>query len=322
VTDHPREIFAMPTLLPIWLLSLALGYPQADADVTDVIAPGATLEKVWGEGAFTEGGAQDTDGSILFSDIGNRIMRFDPKTGKTKVFREPSGRANGMIFDSHGRLIVAEGANLGGGRRVSITERDGTVRTLADNYDGKRFNSPNDVAVDRRGRVYVSDPRYVGSESRELDFEGVFLIDSQGFVVPLVTTAIKPNGLVLSPDEKTLYVSDNGPKRRALIAAQRGPTGKLGPTKVIHDFGSGRGIDGMTVTTDGRIVAAAGSGSKAGAIVLSPDGKVLATIPTPEDPANVEFGGEDGKTLYICAGKSLYRIKTTMTGYRLWPSSK
>jgi gluconolactonase len=309
----------MSPTFSIWLISLAVGLPQEGAGPVDVIAPGATLEKVWGEGSFTEGGAMDRDGSILFSDIGNRIMRFDPKTGQTTVFREPSGRANGMIFDATGRLIVAEGANTGGGRRVSITERDGTVRTLADNYDSKRFNSPNDVTVDRMGRVYVSDPRYVGNEPRELDFEGVFLIDSQGFVIPLVTTAKKPNGLALSPDEKTLYISDNGAGRRVLIAAERGPTGKLGPAKVIHDFGAGRGIDGMTVTTDGRIVAAAGSGGKAGAIVLSPAGKILATIPTPEDPANVEFGGEDGKTLYICAGKSLYRIKTTMTGYRLWP---
>jgi len=316
------EIFAMSTTMSIWLVSVAVGFPQANAESIDVIAPGATLEKVWGEGTFTEGGAMDQDGSILFSDIGNRIMRFDPKTGKTKVFREPSGRANGMIFDSRGRLVVAEGANIGGGRRVSITERDGAVRTLADNYDDKRFNSPNDVAVDRRGRVYVSDPRYVGNEPRELDFEGVFMIDFDGFVTPLVTTAQKPNGLVLSPDEKTLYISDNGSRRRVLIAAERGPAGKLGRTKVIRDFGAGRGIDGMAVTTDGRIVAAGGSGDNAGVVVLSPDGKIQATIPTPEDPANVEFGGEDGKTLYICAGKSLYRIKTTMTGYRLWPPSK
>jgi gluconolactonase len=316
------EICAMSAAMSIWLVSVAVGFPQANADSIDVIAPGATLEKVWGEGSFTEGGAMDQDGSILFSDIGNRIMRFDPKTGKTKVFREPSGRANGMIFDSRGRLVVAEGANIGGGRRVSITERDGAVRTLADNYDDKRFNSPNDVAVDRSGRVYVSDPRYVGNEPRALDFEGVFMIDFDGFVTPLVTTALKPNGLVLSPDEKTLYISDNGSKRRVLIAAARGPMGKLGRTKIIHDFGAGRGIDGMTVTTDGRIVAAAGSGGKAGVVVLTPDGKIQATIPTPEDPANVEFGGEDGKTLYICAGKSLYRINTTMKGYRLWPPLK
>ena len=201
----------MSASLSIWVLSLAVGFPQDGEGTTEVIAPGATLEKLWGEGSFTEGGALDGDGSILFSDIGNRIMRYDPKTGKTTVFREPSGRSNGMIFDSAGRLIIAEGANTGGGRRVSIIERDGQVRTLADNYDSKRFNSPNDVAVDRMGRVYVSDPRYVGNEPRELDFDGVFLIDSQGFVIPLVTTAKKPNGLAAQPRRKdSVYFGQRG----------------------------------------------------------------------------------------------------------------
>jgi gluconolactonase len=205
---------------------------------------------------------------------------------------------------------------------VSITARDGTIKTLADSYNNKRFNSPNDVAVDRQGRVYMSDPRYVGNEPRELDFEGVFLIDVQGGAIPLLTTALKPNGLALSPDGKTLYVSDNGSRRRALIACDVGPNGKTSNARVIHDFGRGRGIDGMTVATDGRIVAAAGSRDKAGVVVLSPKGEILATIPTPDDPANVEFGGDDRKTLYICAGKSLYRIRTTMTGFHLWPPMK
>ena len=126
-------------------------------------------------------------------------MRFDPETGKTTVFREPSGRANGLIFDPKGRLIAAEGANAGGNRRVSITERDGTVRTLADRYQGKRFNSPNDVAVDRKGRVYVSDPRYVGAEPRELDFEAVFRIDPDGTVTRLETTATSPTAWRSAP---------------------------------------------------------------------------------------------------------------------------
>ena len=116
----------MSATMSIWLVSVAMGFPQANADAIDVIAPGATLEKVWGEGTFTEGGATDQDGSILFSDIGNRIMRFDPKTGKTKVFREPSGRANGMIFDSLGGSSSPRGpisAAAGGFRSPSATGR-------------------------------------------------------------------------------------------------------------------------------------------------------------------------------------------------------
>ncbi len=295
----------MATIVLLWAVIGQGGAPES------VLAPGAKLEKLWGEGSFTEGGAADQDGGILFSDIGDRIMRFDTKTGKTTVFREPSGRSNGMVFDPQGRLIVAEGANTGGGRRVSVTETDGTIRTLADRYEGKRLNSPNDVAVDRQGRVYVSDPRYVGDEPRELDFEAVFLIQPEGFVIRLITGATKPNGLALSPDGKTLYVADNGPDRHALLACDVGPDGKTSNSRVIHDFGRDRGIDGMTVTTDGRIVAAGGSAGKPGVIILTPDGRQVGFIPTPEPPANVEFGPPSG-TLYIAAGKSLYRIQTTL----------
>jgi gluconolactonase len=309
--------------ISLLVVAALVGFPQPPAQPqagsSSVVAPGAKLEKVWGEGEFTEGGAMAADGSILFSDIGNRILRFDPKSGKTTVFREPSGRANGLIFNSRGQLIVAEGANVGGGRRVSITDRDGTIRTLVDSYDSKRLNSPNDVAVDRDGRVYVSDPRYVGNEPRDLDFERVYVVEPEGFITALNLDVLKPNGLAVSPDGQTLYVSDNGSKRRALVAARIGAMGKVSNSRVIHEFRDQRGIDGMTVTTDGRIVAAAGGGAKAGAYIFSPDGKLLEIIPTPEDPANVEFGGDDRKTLYICAGKSLYRIKTTMTGFALWP---
>src|SRR5262249_57387685 len=133
----------------------------------------------------------------------DRVMRYDPKAGAVAVFRAPSGRANGLVFDPKGRLIAAEGANTGGGRRVSVTEPDGTVRTLADRYQGKRFHSPNDVAVDRRGRVYVSDPRYVGGEPRELDFEAVFRVDPDGTVERLETTVTKPNGVAGRPDGQT-----------------------------------------------------------------------------------------------------------------------
>ncbi len=305
-------------MLPI-LLTLAFAVSAAPESSESVVAPGATLEKLWGDGSFTEGGALAEDGAILFSDIGDRIMRFDPATKAITVFRAPSGRANGLIFDPRGRLVAAEGANTGGGRRVSITEADGTVRTLADRYQGRRFNSPNDVAVDRQGRVYVSDPRYVGDEPRELDFEAVFRIDPDGRVTRLTTTASKPNGLAVSPDGKTLYISDNGPARRVLLALALDEQGNVSRPRTLHDFGEGRGIDGMTVTTDGRIVATAGTGAKAGVYVFSPAGHALSFIPVPEPPTNVEFGGDASKVLYITAGKSLYRIETTMIGHHLWP---
>jgi gluconolactonase len=304
----------LPAVFTFALLSLT------QTSQNPVLPPGSTLEKLWGEGEFTEGGALMADGSILFSDIGRRIMRFDPNTGRTTVFREPSGKANGLIFDPRGRLIAAEGANVGGNRRVSITEPDGTIRTLADRYQGKWFNSPNDVAVDREGRVFVSDPRYVGGEPRELDDEAVYRIDPDGTVTKLDTTAKKPNGLAISPDGKTLYVSDNGPERKALLAVAIDAQGNLaGKPRVLKNFGDGRGIDGMTVTTDGKIVATAGSGVLGGVYVYEPSGIPVAFIPTPETPTNVEFGGPNRSTLYITAGSSLYRVETTLTGHHLWP---
>lgn len=296
------------------VLAACLATFAADAPDVSFVKPGATLEKLWGEGRFTEGGAWTGD-ALLFSDIGNRIMKFDPKTGKVTADRDPSGRANGMILDPRGRLVVAEGANTGGNRRVSITELDGTVRTLADRYHGKRFNSPNDVAVDRMGRIYVSDPRYVGDEPRELDFEAVFRIDPDGTVHQLETSASKPNGLVVSPNGKTLYVADNGSKRRALLALDLDSAGNTSNPRVLQDFGKDRGIDGMTVTVDGKIVATAGKDGTAGVVVFSPEGKRLGFIPVPEAPSNVEFGGLDRSTLYITAGTGLYRIETTMKGF-------
>jgi gluconolactonase len=286
------------------------------AEDKSFVTPGAKIEKLWSEGEFTEGPVEGPDGCIYFSDIGNRIMKFDPKTGKTTVFRDPSGRSNGMKFDAKGRLVVCEGANTGGGRRISITEGD-KVKSLADNFDGKKFNSPNDITIDAKGRVYFSDPRYVGDENRELDHESVYRIDPDGKVTRVTTDTTKPNGLVISPDGKTLYVaeSNSNPKLdRKLFAYPLNDDGTVGKRKELFDFGEGRGIDGMTVTKDGTIVATAGRKDKAGIYLFSPEGKSLAFLPTPEDPSNCCFGGKDKKTLYITAGKSLYRVELTVAG--------
>jgi gluconolactonase len=301
-----------------FLISFTLSI-SALADDAKFFPAEAKLEKLWGDGEFTEGPCLGPDGCIYFSDIGNRIMKFDPVTKKTSVFRDPSGRSNGLKFDKQGRLVACEGANTGGNRRISITDKDGNVKSLADKYNGKRFNSPNDLTLDSKGRVYFTDPRYVGDEKLELDTQSVYRIDADGKVTKIIIDVKKPNGIVLSPDEKTLYLaeSNSDPKEaRLLLAYPLKEDGTVGLSKKLYDFGADRGIDGMTVTTDGQIVATAGKDKTAGVSIFTPEGKKIGFLPTPEDPSNCCFGGKDLNTLYITAGKSLYRVETLMTGVK------
>ncbi len=301
------------------VLLLGSWYASQTVNAADpeILIPGETLEKLWSEGEFTEGPALGPDGCIYFSDIGNRIMKFDPQTKQTTVFRNPSGRSNGLKFDKKGRLIACEGANTGGNRRISITELDGTVNTLADRYQRKRFNSPNDLTLDQQGRIYFTDPRYVGKEPRELEKESVYRIDLDGTVSLLTDDVNRPNGIVISPDQKTIYIADHSiqpEEGRVLWAFPLRADGTVGAKKKLYDFGKDRGIDGMTVTSEGILVLTAGRGKTAGITFLSPEGKKLAFLPTPEDPTNVCFGGADKSILYITAGKSLYRIRLNVKG--------
>lgn len=294
-----------------------------------IVPPGARLEVVWADGDFTEGPAPGPDGAIYFSDIGNRILRFDPATGRTTPYREPSGRANGLMFDARGRLVACEGAN-GGGRRISISD-GGEVRTLADRWEGKRFNSPNDLAIAPNGNLYFTDPRYVGDEPREIDFEGVFLVRPDGSVEPASRELQKPNGILVSADGSTAYVADNNsdPKgNHHLVSFRVAPDGALIEKRVLFDFGPDkRGIDGMTLDTAGNIYATAGRGAEGGVYVFNPRGEHLAFIATPGDPTNCVFGrGAEASTLYVTAGGppdvqqrrfGLYRIRLAATGYHV-----
>lgn len=292
-----------------------MAYPVNAADLPSFTAPGAKLEKLWGEGVFTEGATEGPDGWIYFSDIGHRIMKYDPKAGQTVVHREVSGKANGLKFDARGRLIACEGAGPGGNRRVSITEADGSIRTLADKWMGKRLNSPNDLTLDAQGRIYFTDPRYGSQEGRELDHESVYRIDPDGTLSLATKDVHRPNGIVISPDGKTLYVADNREDGvRQLVAFPIADDGSLGPKSVLYTFQRGRGIDGMTVCTDGTIAATAGTRDLAGVWFFSPKGEKIGFLPTPEDPTNLCFAGPDRKTLYITAGKSLYRVTSTLAG--------
>lgn len=299
-------------LIGLTVVCCVTGLAVGQEKLPSFAAPGAKLEKLWGDGEFTEGPTPGPDGKIYFSDIGNRIMVFDPKTGKTTTYRDPSGRSNGLKFDSQGRLIACEGANTGGNRRISITEKDGTVRTLADKYDGKKFNSPNDLTIDSKGRVYFTDPRYVGDEPIELDKEAVYRIDTDGTVTQVIADVTKPNGLVFSKDGKTLFLAEtNGaPKMpRELLAYDLKDDDTFGPKQILYDFGDDRAIDGMTINADGNIVATAGKGPTAGIYLFTPEGKKIGWIPTPEDPSNCCYAAPGSKTFYITAGVSLYRIE-------------
>jgi gluconolactonase len=271
---------------PLFLL-LAAGCASSDT-------PGpAVPEAVWLDGDFTEGPALAPDGSIWFTDIGNRILRYDPKGGATSVARDPSGKANGIDFDREGRLVACEGA-AGGNRRISITERSGQVRTLADRWEGKRFNSPNDLSLAPDGAVYFTDPRYVGDEPREIDFEGVFRVAPDGRATLATREVEKPNGILVTPDGKTVYVADNNPKgNRHLVAFRVKADGSLEGKRVLHDFGPGtRGIDGMALDREGTIYATAGTGAAAGVYVFGPSGEKKGFIPTPGDPTNCVFGAD------------------------------
>ncbi len=295
---------------------------------------GAKVEVVWNDGEFTEGPTVAADGAILFSDIGDRIMRFDPTSGKTTVFREPSGRSNGLMFDRRGRLVACESAG-GGGRRLSITEPNGRVRSLAGAYQGKRFNSPNDLAIDPQGRIYFTDPRYGGDEPREIDFEGVYFIDTDGSLKLATRDLQKPNGILVSLDGKTVYIADNNNTEtgnRHLVAFAVQADGTLKHKRVLFNFGADkRGIDGMTLDKQGAIYATAGTGQEAGIYVFSPEGKPLAFVPVPGDPTNCVFGvGKESRRLYITAAGpkpkdgetrryALYRVGLKPEGAHIFP---
>ena len=338
------------------LFSLAACGPQAPApepEVSQSIVPdGAKLEKLFTRiidmtGGLTEGPAVAPDGSIYFTDLPfgedkAKIMRYDPATNETTVFAEDSGKANGLIFDAEGFLIAAEGADQGG-RQISRWDvKTGEKTTLAGKYEGKAFNAPNDVTIDTKGRVYFSDPKYLGAEERELEYMAVYRVDKEGTVVEVTHEVEKPNGVGLSPDEKTLYVADhnNGgehisdpnapeavPGAMKIYAFPLGVDGLVnGDRRTLVDFGKESGCDGMALDTGGNIYLTVRSLKRPGVMIIDPDGKEVGFIPTgpagQSDPAaatglpsNVEFGiGEEAGVLYVTVDVSLYRIKLNATG--------
>ncbi|MBN1934777.1 MAG: SMP-30/gluconolactonase/LRE family protein [Anaerolineae bacterium] len=307
------------TLL-FFLLAFLLGCAREDTmpakslSMDDVLAPDIKVEQVTGGFQFTEGPVWMPDGYLLFSDIpANIIYKWTPGAAKAEVWRAPSGNSNGLTLDAQGRLLACEHSN----RRVSRTEQDGTITLLADRYDGKKLNSPNDIVVHSSGAIYFTDPPYglpnqkVG---KELDFNGVYRLAPDGAPSGTLTllddSLPRPNGLAFSPDERVLYVDDS--QLGIIRAYDVQPDGTLANARLFAELkGDKEGVpDGMKVDLMGNVFCT-GPG---GVWVFNPAGDKLGVIEMPEVPANLAWGGPDFKTLYVTAQTGLYRVQVKTGG--------
>jgi gluconolactonase len=304
---------------------------RLDPALDKLVPPGAKMEVI-GEGfAWCESPLWVRDGGfLLFSDIpNNAIMRWDAKSG-SKIFLKPSGYtgkaprggesgSNGLVLDRKGRLILCQH----GDRRVASLESawgnpQPKYVTLADRYEGKRLNSPNDAVADARGNIYFTDPPYglekgMDDPKKELSFQGVYRIGPDGKLTLLISDLERPNGIALSPDEKFLYVANSYEPRPVIMMYQLRDRGNIGKSRVFfnaHELAGKLGAcDGMTVDADGNLFATIPGGVG----IFTPNGKQLGLLATGDRTANCEFG-EDGSTLFIAANHRVLRIKTATKG--------
>ena len=279
----------------------------------EIIPKSSKLEKLATGFMFTEGPVWNSNEKCLyFSDIPGNKMRMWSKDKGEEIFRDPSGKSNGLTYDKQGRLIACEHAN----RRVSRTEKDGKVVTIADKYDGKKLNSPNDVVVKSDGSIYFTDPPYgLTAEfgvlgTQELPFQGVYRLSTDGKLTLLVDDFEKPNGLAFTPDEKLLYIDDTDRVHVRVFDVK--PDGTIANSRVFADLkGDEPGnVDGMKVDSEGNVYVT-GPG---GVSVFDPKGNKLGRIDMPEVSANLAWGDDDWQTLYITASTSIYRIRTLVKG--------
>jgi gluconolactonase len=302
-------VFVLP--LSLALLSLPL-LPAADERPMRIegIGPAGPITKLHTGFKFTEGPAADRDGNVYFSDIPNeRIHKVDAE-GKLSVFREKTNRANGLMLNAKGEIVACEGA----GQVVAYSPDGKSRRVLADSYDGKRLNAPNDLVVDKQGGVYFTDPWFGPRQPLPQGKTAVYYIAADGKVTRLVDDLPNPNGVILSPDEKTLYVIPSG--QAEMMAYSVEAPGKIGKGRVFCTLkqrreGEKGGGDGLTVDEKGNLYITSGLGLQ----VFAPDGKLLGIIALPEMPANVTFGGKDLKTLYVTARTSLYTVPMEVKGH-------
>ena len=294
--------------VPLLLISMFAGPAVAGELLDDEFS----VQKIVTGCKFTEGPVVDVGGRLFFSDGPNdRIMRLSPD-GKLDEFRKPCGRANGLTLDREGRLVMCQSGGPGGGRRVTRLEKDGSETVLAAEFRGRPFNAPNDLCVDRRGRVYFTDPNFGDPQDATQLVAGVYRIDAPGEVTLTIDNLQKPNGIVITPDNQRLFVSDRGTQKLHRYRVQ--PDGGLTADGIVYDFSPDRGIDGMRLDEQGNIWAAAGKDATTGLFVISPDGKLLLHKPMPEFSTNLAFGGPDRRDIFFTASTSVYKLRSKIPG--------
>jgi gluconolactonase len=299
----PRAGLVSAALLSAWAMTSLVAAQDAEVAATTT---------------FIEGPTVDRAGNVYFSEImAQRILKLSPD-GTLSTYREKSNNANGLLIDPQGRLVACEGATFTRNKveakgipRVTRTDlQTGKIEILIDSYEGAPLKGPNDVTIDGKGRLYFTD----------LTGGAVYRIDGPGKTARILTGLGRPNGIVVSPDDTKLYVADSfpvGEGMRVVHAYDLQPDGTAKNHRIFYDFGNIRGIDGMSIDVQGNLYGAAGSlkGGQLGVHVISPQGKLIKIIPIPEDPiSNDTFGGPDMKTLYVTAGKSLYKIRNDIAG--------
>jgi len=299
----------------------ASDYEVFDERFRDCVNRTSHVERLWTGARWTEGPVYFPAGRYtLFSDIPNdRIMRFDETDGSVSVFRQPAGNANGHTVDRQGRLVSCEHGN----RRVTCTEIDGRITVIADNYQGKRLNSPNDVVVKSDGSVWFTDPPYgilsdyEGNKATPEIGNNVFRVDATSGEIRIVADDfIRPNGLAFSTDEKKLYIVDSAGGRtkgqpKHIRVFDVGEGGRLSGGVEFADCTAGR-FDGMRLDTEGRIWAATDDGVHC----IAPDGTLIGKVKIPEICSNVVFGGPKRNYLYVTATNSLYGVMLLVNGHR------
>lgn len=273
----------------------------ARADDASLVAPGAEPRVISQGHVFTEGPAADDTGKVFFTDIPKSlIFTWDPETDKTSSYMGETGGANGLYFDKDGYLVMCQGT----ARQVAFTDGDHNITVMADGYNGKKLNSPNDCWVDPKNGVYFTDPRYGKTDDLEQGGEHVYYITpGENKIIRVIDDMVRPNGLIGSPDGKTLYVADHGGKKTWRYSIKE--DGTLSDKKLFCEMGS----DGMTMDEKGNIYLTWDHVE-----VYSPEGKHIQTIQMPQQPANVTFGGKDYKTLVATCRTKVYALPMTVKG--------